>query len=169
MLHVYGPLPRVFASRAGSALLRGRWLRCAPLPGVSLYRSFTARSPREIFTYDVNGQSIRVTREPGPDKVLNPAPRTLGEFEAEIVACNQWTPHSFLTRLSLFSYVEGVPTSLSNGTLKRYLRDRREERRLTGDEIMYWVEHKYGIDPQVYRQAEEVHRKWMEHFGLEVK
>lgn len=134
-----------------------------------LYQSFTAQSPREVFTYDVNGESIRVTREPGPDKVLKVAPRTLQEFEAEITAANRWAPHSFLTRLSVFSYVEGVPTSVSNGTLKRNFSDRREERSLTDDEIMYWVEHRFGIDPRVYQEAEEIHRKWMEHFGLEDK
>jgi len=134
-----------------------------------LYQSFTAQSPREVFTYCVNGQSIRVTREPGPDKVLRVAPKALQEFEAEIIASNQWTPHSFLTRLSVFSYVEGVPTSLSNRTLKRNFYDRREERSLADDEIMCWVEHQFGIDPQVYQEAEEIHRKWMEHFGLKDK
>jgi hypothetical protein len=132
-----------------------------------LHRSFTAQSPREVFTYNVKGPTIRVTREPGPDKVLKVTPRALQEFKADIVASNQWTPHSFLTRLSVFSYVDGVPTSLSNGTLKQYYQDRAEERSLADDEVMDWIEYKFEIDPQIYREAQRLHRKWMKSYGLE--
>jgi arylamine N-acetyltransferase len=128
-----------------------------------LYQSFTTYSPREVFAYNVNGPGIRVTRQPGPDKVLNATPRTLVEFEAEIIASNQWTPHSFLTRLSIFSYVDGVPTSLSNGILKQYYQDRQEERGLSPGEVLDWVEFKFRIDPQVYKEAKALHRKWMAH------
>ena len=120
-----------------------------------------------MFTYNVEGRTIRVTREPGPKKVLKATPRALREFKADIVASNQWTPDSFLTRLSIFSYVDGVPTSLSNGTLKQYYQDRKEERSLADDEVLYWVEHKFGTDPQIYREAQRLHRKWMEHSGLD--
>lgn len=131
-----------------------------------LRQSFTAQSPREVFTYNVEGRNIRVTREPGPEKVLKATPRALREFKADIVASNQWTPDSFLTRLSIFSYVDGVPTSLSNRTLKQHYQDRKEERILTDDEVLYWVEHKFGTDPQIYREAQRLHRKWMRYFGL---
>jgi arylamine N-acetyltransferase len=132
-----------------------------------LYQSFTTHSPREVFTYAVKGRTIRVTREPGPDKVLRVAPRALQEFKAQIVASNQWTPHSFLTRLSIFSYVDGVPSSLSNGTLKQFFEDRQEERTLTDDEVVYWIERKFGMDPRIYLEAKELHREWMKHYGLE--
>jgi hypothetical protein len=132
-----------------------------------LYQSFTTHSPREVFTYTVKARTIRVTRQPGPDKVLNVTPRTLPELEAQIVASNQWTPYSFLTRLSVFSYLDGVPTRVSNGTLKQFFEDRQEERILAEDETVYWVEHKFGMDSQIYREAKGLHRKWMKHFGLE--
>jgi hypothetical protein len=133
-----------------------------------LRQSFTAQSPREVFTYSVESPNIRVTRQPGgPEKVLKTTPRALREFKAEIVASNQWTPDSFLTRLSIFSYVGGVPTGLSNGTLKQFYQDRKEEQSLTDDEIIDWVEHGFGIDPQVYQEAERLHRKWVRCCGLE--
>jgi arylamine N-acetyltransferase len=131
-----------------------------------LYHSFAAHSPREVFTYHVNDKTIRVTREPGPDKVLRVTPRALQEFKAKINASNQWTPGSFLTRLSIFSYIDDVPTSLSNNTLTQHLHSRREERSLTDDEPLYWLEHKFGLDPQVYRKAKKLRRKWVKHFGL---
>jgi arylamine N-acetyltransferase len=131
-----------------------------------LRQSFTAHSPREVFTYNVEGRTIRVAREPGPEKILKVTPRALRELKAELVASNQWTPDSFLTRLSIFSYVDGLPTSLSNGTLKQYYQDRKEERSLTEDEVLYWVEHKFGADPQIYREAKRLHREWMEYSGL---
>ena len=119
-----------------------------------------------MFTYNVEGRTIRVTREPGPKKVLKATPRALREFKADIVASNQWTPDSFLTRLSIFSYVGGLPTSLSSGVLKQYYQERREEQSLTDDEVLYWVEYKFGTDPQIYREAQRLHRKWMEYSGL---
>jgi arylamine N-acetyltransferase len=128
-----------------------------------LNQSFTAQNPREVFVYHVNGKGIRVNREPGPKKVLKVTPRKLTEFKAEIIASNQWTPHSFLNRLSIFSYVDGVPTSLSNGILKQSYQDRQEERGLSPSEVLDWVEFKLRIDPQVYEEAEVLHRKWMAH------
>lgn len=58
-------------------------------------------------------------------------------------------------------------TSLSNDTLTQHFHNRREVRNLTDDELLYWLEHKFGLVPQIYVREKQLRRKWMKHFGLE--
>ena len=114
----------------------------------------------------MNDDQIITTQEPGPRKVLDPTPRRFNEFDDRIAAANEWTRDSFLTALSIFSYIDGVPTSLKNGVLKRYQQDGLRERRISDDEALDWIEGRFGMDPEIYVEAHAVHAKWMRLHGL---
>jgi arylamine N-acetyltransferase len=126
-----------------------------------LFESFSLDTHREKFVYDVREDGIFVTRNPGPSKRLDPRPRTLEGLRDFITAANDWTaPQSFLHRLAYARDVGGVYTSLRDGTLSRYLPGGPEKSDLATDDVPAALADIFGVDPALYLEAAEVHRRY---------
>lgn len=126
-----------------------------------LFESFALDTPRERFVYDVRPDGIFVTRHPGPSKQLDPAPRRIEELGDLVRAANDWSPpHSFLRRLAWAAYVDGVYTSLNDGVLRRY-RPAGVETTELGTDAATDFAAVFAADPALYREAEEVRRRWL--------
>jgi arylamine N-acetyltransferase len=126
-----------------------------------LFESFALDTHREVFDYSVREEGIFVTRNPGPTKTLDPAPRRLEDLRGFITAANDWAvPQSFLHRLSYARDVGGVYTSIRDGTLSRYVPGGPEKSELATDEIPTALAEIFGADPALYLEAAEVHRRY---------
>jgi hypothetical protein len=102
-----------------------------------------------------------VTRKPGPSKTLDPTPRRLEELSGHITAANDWrAPQSFLHRLAYAGFVDGVYTSLREGTLTRYLPEGQEKTELAPGDVPSALEKIFGADPALYVEASEVRRRY---------
>lgn len=132
-----------------------------------LFESFEVSFSGRELRYDVTDDGIITTQGSGPRKVLNPTPRSFDEFGPLIAEANQWSAESFLTSRSIFTYIDGVPTSLRAGVLKRYLKDGPHERTVSERETLDLIEHRFGMDPQIYLEAQAIYAKWMRHYGLD--
>jgi arylamine N-acetyltransferase len=125
-----------------------------------LFESFSVDSPRERFEYSVRDDGIFVTRNPGPAKQLDPTPRRIEELQALIVAANDWmAPQSFLHRVAYAGYVDGVYTSLRNGSLRRYLPGGLEQTEIAADDLPEVFASTFRADPALYVEASEVYRR----------
>ena len=128
-----------------------------------LFESFSLETHRESFEYDVRADGIFVARNPGPSKRLDPAPRRLEDLHGLITAANDWSaPQSFLRRLAYAGYVDGVYTSLNNGTLRRHLPSGLETTDLAAKDTPAFLSDVFGADPALYREAAEVHRRFVQ-------
>jgi len=126
-----------------------------------LFESFSLDTHRERFDYRVGEDGILVTRNPGPTKMLDPTPRRLGELHGQIAAANDWAaPQSFLHRLAYARDVDGVYTSLRDGTLTRYVRGGPEKMSLAPDDVPRVLADVFGADPTLYIEASEVQRRY---------
>jgi arylamine N-acetyltransferase len=131
-----------------------------------LFESFTIESASERFEYEVRGDAIVVTRNPGPAKTLDPAPRTLESLKPLIDAANDWSvERSFLKILAVSKHVDGVYTSLRDGLLRRFTPTGLEERTLPDEELPGILERLFGIDPALYEQAASVRARYMPGVG----
>lgn len=127
-----------------------------------LFESFSLDTPREKFEYKVRDGGIFVTRNPGPTKHLDPNPRTLESLKPIIDGANQWeAERSFLHILAYSGYVDGVYTSLNNGTLRRYLAGGLEATVVEPAGIPALLSDVFGADPQLYHEAAAVHARYM--------
>lgn len=125
-----------------------------------LFESFKLDSPREMFEYRVGEEGILVTRTPGPTKTLDPSPRTLAQLHDLVTAANDWSaPHCFLRRLAYSAYVDGVYTSLNQGTLKRYWPSGIEATEIRAEEVPVLLTSLFRADPALHHQATEVHQR----------
>jgi arylamine N-acetyltransferase len=126
-----------------------------------LFESFSLDTHRETFDYRVREHGIVVTRNPGPAKTLDPAPRRIEDLREHIMAANLWSaPQSFLHRLSYAAYPGGVYTSIRNGTLTRHLPGGPEKHELAADEVPAALAGIFGADPALYLEAAEVQRRY---------
>ena len=126
-----------------------------------LFESFSLDTHREKFVYDVREDGIYVTRNPGPSKRLDPMPRRLEDLRPRIEAANDWAaPQSFLRRLSYARDVNGIYTSLRDGTLSRYLPGGAETTPVSAEEAPAVLAGVFGADPALYIEAAEVHRRY---------
>jgi arylamine N-acetyltransferase len=126
-----------------------------------VFESFSLDTHREKFEYSVRADGIFVTRNPGPAKRLDPAPRRRDELEGLIAAANDWSaPQSFLHRLSYAAYPGGVYTSLRNGTLTRYLPDGAEKSEIAPADVPAALADIFGADPALYQEAAAVQRRF---------
>ena len=126
-----------------------------------LFQSFSLDTHREKLEYEVRGDTILVTRNPGPTKTLDPKPRTLASLRDLIHAANDWSaPQSFLHRLSYGAYVDGVFTSLRNGTLTRYPPGGVEKTEIPEDQVAVRFAQIFGTDPTLYIEAAAVLRRY---------
>ena len=126
-----------------------------------LFESFSLDTHREKFEYNVREGGIFVTRNPGPSKKLDPAPRRLEELRELIAAANDWrAPQSFLHRLSYAGFVGEVYTSLRDGVLTRYLPAGPEKTTLAPSDIPAALAQVFGADPALYEEAAEVQRRY---------
>lgn len=127
-----------------------------------LFESFSVDSPREKFEYSVREDGIFVTRQPGPSKRLDPTPRRLEDLHGLITAANDWSaPQSFLHRLVYAGYVDGMYTSLRDGTLNRYLPGGLEKTDIADVDVPAVLANVFGVDPSLYLEAVEIHRRYM--------
>lgn len=127
-----------------------------------LFESFSLDTPREKFEYEVRDGGIFVTRNPGPTKQLDPSPRTIESLKPIIDGANVWNvERSFLHILAYSGYVDGVYTSLNNGTLRRYLPSGLQTTTVEPDAIPALLNDVFGADPQLYRDAAAVHARYM--------
>lgn len=127
-----------------------------------LFESFSLDTPREKFEYEVRSDGIFVTRNPGPAKRLDPAPRTLESLKPIIDGANDWNAErSFLHILAFSGYVDGVYTSLNNGTLRSYRPGGVEVTTVEPGGVPAVIEEVFGADPTLYLEAERIHREHM--------
>jgi arylamine N-acetyltransferase len=127
-----------------------------------LFESFTLDTHREKFEYAVREDGIYVTRNPGPSKKLDPAPRRLEDFRGLIAAANDWSaPNSFLHRLVYARHVAGAYTTLRDGTLTRYLPGRTEQTLVSPEDVPGVLADVFGADPALYIEAAEIRRRFM--------
>ena len=126
-----------------------------------LFESFTLDTHREKFEYAVRSDGIFVTRNPGPAKKLDPAPRRLADLRPLIDAANDWAvPQSFLHRLVYARHVDGVYTTLRDGVLTRYRSSGAETVDIAPEARADVVREVFGADPGLYREAAEIHRRY---------
>jgi len=127
-----------------------------------LFESFTIESASERFVYDVSDGRIAVTRNPGPAKTLDPAPRSLESLRPLIEAANDWSvERSFLKILAVSKHVDGVYTSLRDGHLRRYMPGGLEESMVADEDVPRVLEGTFGIDPGLYEEAAAVRARHM--------
>jgi len=127
-----------------------------------LFESFAIDSERERFEYDVRDDGIFVTRNPGPAKKLDPAPRSLESLKPLIDSANQWeAPMSFLKIPAVSKHVDGVYTSLRNTTLRRFLPSGVETTELELADVRSVVADVFRVDPALYDEAIAVHARYM--------
>jgi len=127
-----------------------------------LFTSFTLDTASERFDYDVRDDGIFVTRNPGPTKRLDPAPRALESLQSHVAAANDWSAErSFLRIIAVSAYVDGVYTSLRDGLYRRFLPSGIEEQQVTADEARALVEGVFGIDATLYDEAVEVRARYL--------
>ena len=125
-----------------------------------LFESFTLETHRETFDYSVRAEGIFVTRNPGPSKRLDPAPRRIEDLAPLIKSANDWAaPHSFLHRIAYARTVDGVYTSLRDLTLTRYLPGGAEKTELAPGQVAATLVRVFGVDPGLYRAAVEVQKR----------
>lgn len=126
-----------------------------------LFESFSLDTPRERFEYSVREDGIFVTRTPGPVKALDPTPRRIEDLHGLIAAANDWAaPQSFLHRLAYAGYVDGVYTSLNNGTLRRHLRGGPDVTQLAADDVPAALADIFHADPTLHEEAVEIYRRY---------
>jgi arylamine N-acetyltransferase len=126
-----------------------------------LFESFSLATHRETFEYSVRAEGILVTRNPGPTKTLDPAPRRLEDLATLIAAANDWNAdQSFLHRLVYARDVDGVYTSLRDGTLSRYLSGGVEKVEILPQDAPAVLAETFGADPALYLEAAEIHRRY---------
>jgi hypothetical protein len=122
-----------------------------------LFESFTLETHREQFVYRAGEDGIVVTRQPGPSKRLDPTPRRLDELHGRIAAANDGSaPQSFLHRLAYAREVDGVYTSLRDGTLTRYRPGGADTTELTPADAPGALAEVFGADPNLYVEAAKV-------------
>jgi len=127
-----------------------------------LFESFQLDTHRETFDYRVGEDGIHVARNPGPSKTLDPTPRRLEELHGLITAANDWSnPQSFLYRLAYAGYVDGVFTSYRDGVLARYAPAGTEKREVPPGEVPGVLAGVFGADPELYREAMRVRRRFV--------
>lgn len=113
-----------------------------------LRTNFLATSPLEIFKYEVKGETVLVTRTPGPTKTLILRPQTHAEINAFFEQMNVINS-KFLTTLTISKYF--------NKKLLRLTGDRLigdgPERQLTQEEIIQVLVTRFGVYPLIYNEA----------------
>jgi len=120
-----------------------------------LFEPFALDTHREQFTYDVRKDGIFVTRKPGPEKQLDPTPRTIDEMAEFIRAANDPAVRtSFLRRLTYSRHVDGVWTSLRDGALHRFLPTGLEKTEVSAAQAPDVLAQVFGADPELWRNAE---------------
>jgi hypothetical protein len=127
-----------------------------------LFESFTLQTYREKFDYRVRESGIQVTRQPGPTKTLDPAPRTLTDLKGLIDRANDWSvEESFLRRLSYGSYVDGVYVRVRDGVLSRYEEAGLVTTELGPDDVPNVLADVFHADSALYSEAARITRRYL--------
>ena len=130
---------------------------CAPLfQAYSLYESFQISNVRETFTYEVSNNRVKITRNPGPAKILNTEQIHLSSMKELITKSNDWPTSPVLKKIQIFGYIDGIPTSINNNVLKRYFQGKKREESLTSSELNYWTTERFCVDKEIYERTIEI-------------
>ncbi|WP_216827599.1 arylamine N-acetyltransferase [Alkalihalobacterium elongatum] len=136
---------------------------CAPLfQAYPIYQSFQVKTEREVFVYKVEENEITITRTPGPTKILRTDVVRIDEMKAHINRSNDWKVSPVLKEIQIFGYIDGVPTSIKNQTLKQHFKTGTSQKELNKKEMEYWLTERFGMDAELYKRAlvtyEEYHQ-----------
>lgn len=64
-----------------------------------------------------------------------------------------------LKKIQVSGYINGVPTSINNNTLKQYFHGKKTEVTLNSSELTYWITEKFCIDKEIYEKALKIFNK----------
>lgn len=130
---------------------------CAPLfQAYPLYESFQVSNVRETFTYKVSNNRIKITRNPGPAKILHTEPIHLSSMKELILRSNDWRTSTVLKKIQIFGYIDGIPTSINNNVLKQYSQGKKIEKSLTSSGLNYWITERFCINQEICERAIEI-------------
>lgn len=131
---------------------------CAPLfQAYPLYKSFTVKNSKENFEYTISEEGeITVVRTPGPTKTLHTTPVTIEDMLPKIKRSNNWATSFVLKDIRIFGYLDGVPTSITNDTLKQHFSEQVMEQILNEEELKFWITERFKMNYDLYVQAMEI-------------
>lgn len=134
---------------------------CAPLfKAYPIYESFVTSDNRETFDYIVSKDNIQIIRNPGPTKTLNVNPVLIEDMLPKIKNSNNWSTSPVLKDLMIYGYVDGIPTSITNSTLKQHFSDKKFEQNLSAEELEFWIRDRFNMNYELYKKAVEIfHRR----------
>ncbi|WP_163101570.1 arylamine N-acetyltransferase [Peribacillus alkalitolerans] len=129
---------------------------CAPLfKAYPLKQSFKVKDIREEFVYQVDGDKVTISREPGPTKTMDTVSVQLDEMKPFITKSNVWDTGMALKEIQIFGYVDGVPTSLKNNTLKQHFTHEKRETILNPTQLELFITERFRMDWNLYKDALE--------------
>ncbi|MFV8827808.1 arylamine N-acetyltransferase [Alkalihalobacterium sp. APHAB7] len=123
-------------------------------------QSFQVKNERELFVYKVEENEITITRTPGPTKILRTDLVRIDEMKVHINRSNDWKVSPVLKEIQIFGYIDGVPTSIKNQTLKQHIKTGTTQNELTKKEMEYWVTERFGMDAALYKKALATYQKY---------
>ncbi len=100
--------------------------------------------------------SIEITRDPGPAKILNTEPIHLVSMKELISKSNDWRTSPVLKKIQIFGYIDGIPTSINDNVLKRYFQGKKREHNLTSSELTYWITGRFCVVKKMYQTATRI-------------
>ena len=118
-----------------------------------LRESFRVEAPSEVFSYTVVGETAKVVRTPGPEKVLGFAPWDFAALDARIAEANHWETGHMLKVLSVSRASPEGFLRLVWGTLKDYRSGALQETVLGDAAAARALETHFGFDPAHYFSA----------------
>jgi hypothetical protein len=87
-------------------------------------------------------------------------PRRPGDLRELVAAANDWrAPQTFTRRLAYAAYVDGVYTSLNNGTLRRWLPGGLERTEIPGADLPATFTATFHDDRSLYEETAEILRR----------
>ena len=124
-----------------------------------LYESFITSDNRETFEYIVSTDNIKIIRNPGPTKTLKTTPVQLEEMLPIIKSSYNWKTSPVLKDIMIYGYIDNIPTSLTNNTLKQYFLKNKSEKNLNIEELEYWITSRFNMNYEIYLKAVEIFHK----------
>lgn len=137
---------------------------CAPLfQAYPLFKSFVASDDRETFEYTVSSEEIRIVRTPGPTKTLHTNPVQFEDMQPLIIKSNDWKTSFSLKDIMIFGYIDNIPTSLTNQTVKQYFPGNKVEKELDREEREYWITKRFQMNYELYEKAVHIFNRNKKH------
>lgn len=73
-----------------------------------------------------------------------------------ILRSNDWRTSTVLKKIQIFSYIDGIPSSINNNVLKQYSQGKKIEQSLTSSELNYWITERFCINQEICERAIEI-------------